>query len=755
MILENIPMELRERMQWLCWRYETSATGKPTKVPYNPASMLHASVTDPSTWVSFQQAVDNLASFDGIGFVLTRSDPYCIIDLDNKVEKPITPDQWALHQRILSTFETYTEKSVSGRGYHIVMRGAVPRGLHRDCVEVYSDMRYMAFTGEVTRNAPIVECQTLLDKMIGQMEPLASIPDLIQIDGKYSDAYICEMASAATNGEKYVALCNGKWKDLGYPSQSEADYALLSMLTFYTLDNAQVLRLFRASALGKRDKATQDDRYLNRGIANIRSKMPQPADLQAAASLAKAVTDAYKEEQAEKLAQPSVSATPTRAEPYTNIPPGLIGQLTQYFYDSAIRPVYEVALSAAICFMAGVVGRQFNISKTGLNQYVLLIAKTGTGKEGAANGINALVSAVRPQVPRIDECIGPGAFASGQGLIKTLDKNKCFVSILGEFGLTLQSLNDPRASASTLLLKRVLLDLYSKSGWHQVLRSTAYSDQEKNTQTVYAPSLSILGESTPEMFYEGINSSDIANGLIPRMQVLEYNGERPPRNRNAGAAPSAELVDRVAAVAARALTMQSNNSCAQVSIESDALLMLDKFDEYCDSKIKNSHGEGETQLWNRAHLKALKLAALLAVGVNDNAPTVTTELADWACKFTHEGTLAIVRKFSDGETGTGDRKQISDVRRLIQEYFAYDKKTLLNYKCDPKLQDAYLVPYNYFTVRALQLSGFCRDARGAARCLKATLDLMVAGEMLNQVDPATALQKFGKRQVLYSIGNSW
>src|SRR5574337_1751832 len=103
----NIPLELREYNQWVCWRYE-NASGRKTKVPYcpSPHNPAHASVHNPNTWGTFNDAVAaaNSPTMDGIGFVLTENDPFTGIDIDDKLENPASEQEKIVHQRILQQF---------------------------------------------------------------------------------------------------------------------------------------------------------------------------------------------------------------------------------------------------------------------------------------------------------------------------------------------------------------------------------------------------------------------------------------------------------------------------------------------------------------------------------------------------------------------------------------------------------------------------------------------------------------------------
>ena len=780
----NIPNELRERVQWVVCG--------PDKVPCNPRTGKRADVTDPSTWGSFNEALNN--GMRHIGFVFTSGDPYCGIDLDGK-----TGDEREakLHAKIIDAFPSYTERSASGTGYHIIVRAKIEHGRRRDSVEVYSQGRFFIFTGNVVRQAPIMAAQEQVEALVKEMPTAQQGNDLEDVESIHSDADIHEMARNAANGAKYDELCTGDWRAMGYPSQSEADFALLSIIAFYTRDNDQVRRIFRCTGLGKRDKAVVNNRYLDTALRKIRSDEPSQVDFDAMRQdVARmfghtpVVADMLEDDHPvprtvpapptvanlRAPAPPSMSApaappiaprVPTSVAPpapgtaagdtaWDLVPPGLVGEVAQYIYASAVRPVREVALTAAMGLIAGIAGRSYNVSGTGLNQYLLLVAKTGSGKEDGPKGIERLLAALRPSVPAVDDFVGPGAFASGQGLIRTLDKQPSFVSMLGEFGLTLQMLNDPRAPASTQLLKRALLDLYSKSGWNNVLRSTAYSDMEKNTSTVYAPALSFVGDTTPETLYTALTTGDIADGLLPRMTVVEYKGKRPSRNAHNGAPPEEPVMAHLAALAQSALTMRNDNRNMPVPMDAAGEAMLNAYDHECDTRMREDGvGAGTLQLWNRAHLKALKVAALLAVGVNHHAPMITAAIAQWAIEFTNRTTWDILARFEEGDVGNGEGRQRNELKRLIDSYFKMSNKQLVTYRAKKEWRDAGVVPYGFLAMRTSSMPVFRQGYVASSRQLKDLLDVLVASDWLGVVPKQQARDKFATGQVLYYLGSEW
>jgi hypothetical protein len=738
-MLNNIPEELRERPQWV--------VAYKNKEPINPRTGRSASPTDSTTWATFEEAVQVGAMH--VGFVLTDEDPYSIIDLD----APFTDEQKARHQRILSVFPSYTEVSQSGQGLHIVVRGSIPHGTRRDRVELYSSQRYMIFTGRVLKNLPVTDQQETLTMLFEEMQSTAERTLLVEEDEVYTDATIVERAINATNGDKFTALCNGDLS--GYPSQSEADFALLTILCFYSKSNQQVRRLFRFSNLGKRDKAVRNNDYIDRCLEKIRQRQHVPlVDL----------TPFLQQEVPPALPPPlppvriqEPPALPIMSPHRTSVPPGLIGEFAEYIYGSAIRPVREISLVAALGLGAGMFGRQFNYSSTGLNQFLIVLAKTGTGKEGAAGGIDALISSIRGVVPEADNFIGPGTFASGQALTRSLDANPCFVSILGEVGLTLQQICDKNAGPHNVQLRKVLLDIYLKSGWTKTLRASVYSDREKNTEIVRAPNVTILGESTPSTFYGALDSAHISEGLIPRFLVVEYEGDRPPPNPQAFHSPNSGLISRLTYAAQTVVTMARNDACHLVRTDTYAAKLLADYSDFADSKINDS-GDDEVsrQLWTRAHLKALKLSGLIAVGCSLQDPCVTREIAEWSIHLVDRDVANMTTKFSSGAVGHGDHQQEHDIRAACDRYPTMSQKQRATYKVPKLLLDKeQLIPYVFLKRYLAMRASFKNDRRGAVVAVQTALTDMERSGMLKRISPEQAKNELGVDSPVYIRGESW
>jgi hypothetical protein len=646
-----IPIEMTHYPSWIVWRYEYRNDGKKaTKIPYSPRTYMRASVTDPSDWSTYNEALQALhssqhGSFSGIGFVLSKDDPYTVIDLDNP-EGDVGDIERA--KLILDSFNnTYAEVSPSGNGIHIIVRGYCGPGRRRAKIEIYSQERYITMTGATFRDLPIESNDYLLARLYEELG--GANHSIVRVEGspqRFTDEEIYK--KACETNEKFLPLFNGEYHQW-YRSQSEADFALINLLSFYSRNREQIARMFLYSALGKRPKAHRKT-YLSEMIDKSFDNLAPDI------SLDQLMGNLHAQIEADKTAR--MKNPPSMLGEGWSLPPGLVGEIAQFIYSAAPRPVQEIALAGAIALMAGICGRAYNVSNTGLNQYILLLATTGRGKEAAKGGISKLMKLVCATQPNASDFIGPADIASGQALIKYLGTNPCFVSILGEFGLTMQTMCHPHAPAPLVTLRKVLLDLFGKSGKDDTLNPTIYSDKSNNTGIVQSPAFTILGETTPDSFFPHLSEDIVAQGLLPRFTCIEYIGKRVPHNySHADAEPSMELVTHLGTLCANALTLAHNRTTIDIELDDEASIFVHEFDLACDLRVNGSDSEVARQMWTRAHMKLLKLAGLIAVGCDIFHPTITLDIAKWTANLIERDVANILQRFEAGAVGNSNSEQ--------------------------------------------------------------------------------------------------
>lgn len=157
---DNLPPELTNIPQWVCaWN--------DSKVPMRAFERKAASSVMPESWCEFnvaRQAVEN-GAYDYVGFVF-HNNGIVGIDIDAGFDEdgflsPLSVD-------VMNHCRSYTEKSRSGRGVHILVKGFLPfRGRNNNSgVEIYQASRYFIMTGDVLVFPSIVENQAAIDYIL-------------------------------------------------------------------------------------------------------------------------------------------------------------------------------------------------------------------------------------------------------------------------------------------------------------------------------------------------------------------------------------------------------------------------------------------------------------------------------------------------------------------------------------------------------------------------------------------------------------
>lgn len=262
----GIPCELLALLRWVAWRY-VERDGKWTKVPICALTGNAASSTDPSTWCDYGTAAIWAQAHDcGIGIMLGGG--LVGIDLDDCIIGA-TLKPWAME--IVRTVTTYTERSPSGGGLHLLAWGELPAGRRRKgSVEMYDGERYLCVTGNQVAGTPTsveqrtAELATLHARVFGvtvtpDPAPRTPSPERLSV----SDNDLLVRIRRGRGAAKLDELMAGDVTRYG--SHSEADLALCSLLAWFTDDAAQIERIVASSGLG-RDKWTREH-YRRRTIA--------------------------------------------------------------------------------------------------------------------------------------------------------------------------------------------------------------------------------------------------------------------------------------------------------------------------------------------------------------------------------------------------------------------------------------------------------------------------------------------------------
>lgn len=277
-----IPADLKTLPHWVCWKAILNG-GRVEKIPVCAQSGRNASSTDPETWTDYVTAVMKAYTAEnlGLGFVFAQTAGIVGIDLDKCRDATTgTLEPWA--QDIVTEIDSYTEISPSGTGVHIFVRGGLPPGrMKKGHIEAYQQGRFFTITGRHLEGTPMtIEHRTgklidfharhLADSLPSERLVHATPPATVCL----SDEDILAKCRTARNAAKFDALWRGDTN--GYPSRSEADLALISVLVFYTQDAAQLDRLYRQCGL-RRDK--WDHRHgeqtygaitIQKALANVR-----------------------------------------------------------------------------------------------------------------------------------------------------------------------------------------------------------------------------------------------------------------------------------------------------------------------------------------------------------------------------------------------------------------------------------------------------------------------------------------------------
>lgn len=286
--------DLKQMPFWINWLYKKNEDGKLTKVPFSSrGGRTGTNDQYKETWGSFIEASNlvNKKLASGAGFVLQKVSEelaLAVIDIDHKkLDDAITQD-------IISLFNTYTEYSPSGDGFHIwflVNTNRLPVNLEQyymknsynqlECYIAGVTNRYITFTGNVVVNQNINERTEQLVQFLNRymLKSIINveIPKTTEFNENIissvpkDDDVIIQTILGTKQKDKFVALYYNGDKSEYNDDDSSADMALATILAFYTgPDFERIDKLMADSKLYrvKWNRADYKEMTIKKAIAN-------------------------------------------------------------------------------------------------------------------------------------------------------------------------------------------------------------------------------------------------------------------------------------------------------------------------------------------------------------------------------------------------------------------------------------------------------------------------------------------------------
>jgi hypothetical protein len=300
-------------------------------------------------------------------------------------------------------------------------------------------------------------------------------------------------------------------------------------------------------------------------------------------------------------------------------------------------------------------------------------------------------------------------------------------------------------------LRTLMTALYQKSGPASLVGGINYSNKDNNIAAVSGVAYSLIGETTPSTLYESLTESMMEDGFLSRFTIIEYTGKRPPMNTAPQHHPSEALLAAIGELCLQARTLIANHQHMPVKRTPEAAQLMDTFDLECDAQINGTDDEARRQMWNRAHLKVLRFAALLAVADNHKEPIVQAHHVAWALDLARRDIAVMRARLEGGDVGTTDNSRQRKLTSIINDFI--HKPLPASYGIPQIMQRDGVVPRKYLQLRTAQVTAFNQHKNGHLFALESTVRGMVDSGYLVEMDKAKAGEAYTFQGKCYRIVN--
>jgi hypothetical protein len=191
---------------------------------------------------------------------------------------------------------------------------------------------------------------------------------------------------------------------------------------------------------------------------------------------------------------------------------GLCDSFSAWVIRGADHPQPGLTIGALLALGSVLAGRRLVFRRSLSTLYVVAMANSAEGKNRPQSCMSRVIDEVWP-------CLaGPNSFSSGpaftDGVRKAVIQGTGTALVLDEYGMQLANMMGPRAASHRQDIKQALTELATKGTdkWSPGLSLVKGGGKLE----LWAPSVTILGSTTPESLHSVLTSTDVADGFVGR-----------------------------------------------------------------------------------------------------------------------------------------------------------------------------------------------------------------------------------------------
>lgn len=781
---DDIPDEMKQLDQWCCFDIEDDR-----KIPYTPGTDKKARSNKKSTLRSFEEALEDVldGTREHIGFCICEDDPYVFFDLD----EPQDDEQKANLKEILDVFPSFTELSVSGTGMHIIAKGKLDgRGLHNEYFGLFDKCRFILMTGHVMRKrykirrANTVKLEQLQDDVRTSSGKGYNFPlEEIEWDMPHWSLYnICQQVYK----QKFIDLMGGEWRSFGYPSQSEADHALISILCEFTQSNELVRFMFAESGLYRDWKGGGEPvLYIDRTIQIQRDKvLNEQFRREEANRIAKEAIAAEQEREArirEQMANPKkrrkkkkklvtvedddaifdydeIDEVTYPTDLIDQIPSEMHREIALWLYRGSHLPSQQVSIAGANVIMTFFTQRAYLVNRSlGLNLNWWLVGVSGQGKETFISCVDKVIGELHESRPSIKNRL-TGKFASGQAIETAIAETPSVVSKVPEAGAFWKDLCCETKPSHIEVLYQNLLDLFMATDKGKFYTTRRLAKKDDNLPAVFRPAVSLFGETTgTHLFSGGFNIGGAGTGMLQRQTfIMVERGNFTPTNHLKLTSMPPELKDKLLELSRITDDFDHREETIPVRMTKGAHAAYRQLEENLRRKHHDkiiASGQEEDDYFNRTVLKALRFAAQLAVGDSYERPVITKQQMEFAFNYMYKCDQEILSKFATMSSGQArqEKEMLAVIKKLVKA--DAERRKALSFP-EAIWDEPQLVTYSKVKAEAKRKAVFQQDKLGVSDAIDKCINNLSKEGLITRVSRHEATEEYGTSAALlrYNAG---